>query len=271
MMGGDGRVPRAVVVLGRAGLAARGVVYMTIGALAAMAGLGLGGGKVVDQRGAVRFLAGSPFGTYLLWGVALGLAAYVLWRFSQAIIGPRDDGGTAKAIGKRLVAFGSGLAYAGIAATAFHQALGSSGGAAKGGGAQQQGAEFAMSHPLGRWIVAIVGVAVVAAGVAQFRRAYTAKFAKHLKAGAMSAAHGRWACRAGRVGYAARGVAFGIIGSFFLRAALDEKASEAGGLAQALTSLAAHPSGPALLAIVGTGLALFGVYSLIEARYRRIE
>ncbi len=271
MTSSGGRVPHAIVVLGRAGLAARGVVYITIGCLAAMAALGIGGGKVVDQRGAVRFLAGSPFGTYVLWAVALGLASYVLWRFSQGIIGPRDEAGTAKAVGKRLVAFGSGIAYAGIAATAFNQALGRSTSAAKGGATQEQGAAFALAQPLGRWIVAAVGIAIIAAGVAQFYRAYTAKFAKNLKAGDMSAARDRWVRRAGRAGYAARGVAFAIIGSFFLRAALDEKASETGGLAQALTSLAAHPSGPALLAIVGTGLAMFGIFSLFEARYRRIE
>lgn len=265
----DNEVPRPIVLLGRAGLAARGIVYVTVGLLAIMAGLGLAGGKVVDQRGAVRFLGASPFGNVVLWGIAAGLIAFVLWRLSQAIRGPQKDRGTAQAIGKRLVAFGSGLAYAGIAATAFRQALGQSVG--RGRSAQQRGAEFAMAQPLGRWIVAAIGLAVIGAALAQFYRAFTAKFARHLDEHALSPLHLRWACRTGRAGFAARGVAFALIGWFFLLAAWHENARETGGLSAALQALAGYSSGPVLLVIVGAGLALFGAYSLIEARYRRIE
>ena len=128
-----------------------------------------------------------------------------------------------------------------------------------------------MAQPLGRWIVAASGLGVIGAAIAQFYRAYTGKFAKHLQVGQMSADQGHWALHAGRAGFAARGVAFGVFGWFFVAAALHDNASEAGGLAQALQALAGQSTGPILLGVVGAGLTLFGIYSLIEARYRRIE
>ena len=108
------------------------------------------------------------------------------------------------------------------------------------------------------------------AAIAQFARAITASFTKHLRGGELSHEQEEWARRAGRAGFAARGVAFALIAWFFLQAARQHDAGEAGGLRAALQTLAAQPSGSTLLAIVGGGLALFGAYSLVEARYRRI-
>ncbi len=261
-------ISRGVVILGRVGLAARGIVYLVIGVLAAMAALGIGGGKVVDQREAVRTLGDSPFGDLVLWIVGLGLASYALWRFSQVLTGAgaSDD---AKRWRKRVVALVSGIAYAGLSITAFAQALGRS---RKGGGSssQQEGAEWLLSQPFGRWLVVIIGLIILGAAIFQFTRMVTASFAKHLQGGSLTAEQERWTRRAGRAGFGARGVAFTLIGWFFLQAGWNRDASEAGGLSAALETLAAQGSGPILLAIVGAGLAFFGVYSLIEARYRRI-
>ncbi|MGZ9130695.1 MAG: DUF1206 domain-containing protein, partial [Candidatus Binatia bacterium] len=116
------RTPRVLVALGRVGLAARGLVYITTGLFAAMAGLGLGRGKIVDKREAIGALGNSALGTSVLWAVGVGLASYVLWRFSQIIFGGRDVGDGWKRVRKRIVAAGSGLAYMGLAATAFTKA-----------------------------------------------------------------------------------------------------------------------------------------------------
>jgi hypothetical protein len=66
-------------------------------------------------------------------------------------------------------------------------------------------------------------------------------------------------------------VAFALVAWFFAQAAWQNDAGEAGGLAAALRTVAAQRSGSTLIVIVGAGLALFGAYSLIEARYRRIQ
>ena len=258
-----------LVVLGRIGLAARGVVYILVGSLAAFAGVGVGGGKVVDQRGAMRVLDESPLGHTALYAVAIGLGAYVLWRFGQVILGPSADVHGRKDLFKRIVALMSGCAYAGLSATAFAQAIGRSSG--DGGSAQRKGATWLMSQPFGQWLAVIVALIIIGVAVAQFYRAVTASFAKHLQGERLTATQELWTRRAGRAGFAARGVAFGIMGWLFLQAGLQHNARQAGGLADALQMLAAQPEGPTLLMIIGAGLAMFGVYSLIESRYRQID
>jgi hypothetical protein len=240
--GHDG--PRALVVIGRAGLAARGIVYLTVGALAAMAGLGIGNGKLVDQKGAVRALStSSPYGDVVLWVIAIGLACYVLWRFSQVVLagGPEFKG--AKGMGKRAVALVSGLAYASLSFTAFAQALGRAR-SGKGDGAQQQGAAWLISQPLGQWLVGVVAALIAGAAIAQFARAYTASFTKHLRGGGLTADQELWARRAGRAGFAARGVAFALVAWFFAQAALQNDAGEAGGLAAVLQTLRRNAPAP---------------------------
>ena len=266
----DHNVSRGLVVLGRAGLAARGVVYLTVGALAAMAGLGSANGKLADQNEALRTLGRSPFGDAVLWIVAIGLASYVLWRFGQVLFARGHESERVKRWFKRAAALGSGLAYAGLSVTAFALALGGGRGG-KGDSTQQQGAAWLMSQPAGEWLVAAVGAVIAGIAIAQFTRAITASFTKHLRGGELSHDQKQWARRAGRAGFAARGVAFALIAWFFLQAALQHDAAEAGGLGAALQTLAAHRSGSTLLTLVGAGLALFGAYSLIEARYRDIR
>jgi hypothetical protein len=265
----DQHVSRGLVVLGRAGLAARGIVYLTIGSLTAMAGLGIGNGKVTDQKDALRALGRSPFGEVVIWIVAIGLASYALWRFGQVLFVAGRESDALKRWGKRAGALGSGLAYAGLSATAFAQALGSGRGG-KGDSTQQQGAAWLLSQPAGAWLVGAVGLVIAGIAVAQFKRAYTASFTKHLRGGEMTHDQEQWAHRAGRAGFAARGVSFALVAWFFFQAALQQDAGEAGGLGAALQMVAAQKSGSTLLAIVGAGLALFGAYSLVEARYRRI-
>ncbi|CAA9212651.1 MAG: hypothetical protein AVDCRST_MAG42-40 [uncultured Chthoniobacterales bacterium] len=235
-----------------------------------MAGLGIGGGKVVDQQQAVRAIGNSPFGEGALWLVGGGLAAYALWRFAQVLMlgGSTDE--RSRKIGKRAIALISGIAYAGLASTALAQAAGRGSGRS-GSSGQESGAALLLNQPFGRWLVAAVGLAVIGAALFQFGRAWTASFSKNLRGHELSSDQAIWSRRAGRMGYAARGVAFALMGWFFLQAALQSDASEAGGLAEALRKVASQPHGQVLLAIVGAGLALFGVYSLIEARYRRIS
>jgi hypothetical protein len=244
------------------------VVFVVVGALAAMAAFGIGGGKVVDQQEAVRAMGGSPFGDSVLWFVGVGLASYALWRFAQVATVGGDNSSESHKPGKRAIALISAIAYTGLATTAFAQAAGSS---SRGRGGQAQGAAWLIAQPFGRWLVLGVGLAIVAAALFQFWRAATESFAKKLSAHELSHDQEKWSRLAGRLGYSARGVAFTLIGWFFIRAGMHDNASEAGGLSLALRTVRSQPYGDILLAVVAIGLALFGIYSLIEARYRRIS
>ena len=92
-----------------------------------------------------------------------------------------------------------------------------------------------------------------------------------LKPGEMGPGEKRWTRRAGRLGHAARGVVFLVIGVFLAQAALHSDPEEARGLGGALSALAAQPLGPYLLGLVALGLVAFGLFMFVVARYRRIE
>lgn len=108
-------------------------------------------------------------------------------------------------------------------------------------------------------------------GLFQLYRAYDAKFMEKLKPGEMGAGERTSTRRAGRIGHAARGVVFCVIGAFLVRAALQFDPSRARGLGGALSALASRPFGPYLLGAVAVGLACFGLFMFVVARYRRIE
>jgi hypothetical protein len=75
--------------------------------------------------------------------------------------------------------------------------------------------------------------------------------------------------RLGALGNVARGLVFAGVGVFMIDAAATFDAAKVKGIDATLRSFAHTPVGPLLLVIVAIGLALFGVYSLAEARWHR--
>lgn len=250
--------------LARLGYAARGVVYALVGMLAIQTAFGARGRQETDTRTALQWVAGQS--KVLLWLLALGLFGYALWRVVQAILDPEHKGTDLKGLAQRGAMLVSGVAYGGLALAAVRIASGSGGG---GGGSQGWTADL-MSRPLGRWLVALAGIAVLISGFVQLRDGWTEKFCKHLKLKEMDAREHRLARRTGKLGLIARGVVFLISGWFLLQAAWRFDPDEARGLAGALDALASQPAGAWLLGLVALGLLAFGAYSILLARYRRI-
>lgn len=256
------------VWLGRFGLAARGAVYLMLGVLAVRAGTGEGS-RATDQQGAVRALGDLPFGNAILWAIGFGLAGYVVWRLAQAFLDVDHYGRDHKGSIKRIGAFLSAVSYGALALVTVKLAAGR-GSSGSGSSSAEDQTAWLLDQPFGRTLVAAVGLIILGVALFQFYQALKAGFARRLSGQELTAAQQKWSILAGRIGHAARGVAFSLIGSFFLRAAMQSDPSEAGGLSMALTTLSRQEHGPWLLAVVGAGLGLFGVYSLIESRYRRI-
>ncbi len=250
---------RAVPVLGRIGLGARGLVYLLVGTLAILAGLGLKGGRVSDQREALAQVRHWPLGNFVLWFVALGLAAYVAWRLVQIFSADRWT--------TRLIALVSGTIYGGIVASALWPLLGY-GEPAGDNRRIEESTAWVLTHPLGWGLVVSAGVGVAIAATWQFTQAFTARFARHLRGENLSETQQRWSCWAGRVGYGVRGLAFSLVALFLLHAGLAGDAGKAGGMEEALQALAAQPLGWVWLTLAGAGLAIFGLWSMLEARYR---
>jgi hypothetical protein len=252
--------------IARFGFAARGLVYILVGVLAAGAAAGLGG-RTTDTHGAMGAVGAQPFGTAFLLVLGLGLASYALWRFIQALFDLEDKGDGLKGLAVRASYAGSGLVHAGLAFTAASLAIGLR---RHQSDPVRTWAGRLLAAPYGQWVVGAAGLAVIGVAGYQFYKAYSAKFEDKLRTAKMSARAQRWARRIGRAGLTARGITFAVIGWFLVRAALEVDPGEARGLAGALRTLARQDHGPWLLGVVALGLAAYGLLSLVDARYRRV-
>ena len=127
-----------------------------------------------------------------------------------------------------------------------------------------------MSEPFGRWLVAAVGIGVIAGGLFQIRRGWTERFRKEIRLQEMDPTERKVALNSGKLGLIARGVVFLISGGFLVQAAWRFAPRQARGLGGALAALAGQPHGAILLGLVAVGLIAFGAYSILLARYGRI-
>lgn len=253
--------------LARLGYLAKGIVYTIVGVLAVQSAFGAGG-QTTDTKGALGAIASQPFGKFLLALLTIGLVGYMIWRFVQAIQDPEHKGDDPKGLARRLGYAISGVIYASLAFTAIQLILGSGGGGSS--NSEQGWTARLLSQPFGQWLVGFVGAIIIGVGFYQIYEAYKAKFRKQMKLREMSPKEDTWATRIGRVGLAARGIVFTIIGFFLLQAARQSDPNQARGLDGALQALAQQPYGPWLLGIVALGLVAYGIHMAIQARYIRI-
>ena len=239
--------------LARIGFAARGVMYLLIGLLA------LWSGRSEDGAGALEPL-GSGLGRILLAAMALGFLGYALWRLAEAAVDSEGKGDDAKGIALRLGGAISGLVHLGLFAAAAKLALGNGGG---NGDSTRQGAAAVLDLPGGALLLGVAAAVMAVTAAAQLVRAVKASFLEPLDPRAAAQTWVEWL---GRAGYAARGIVFLMIGWFLLNAAIAQDAGEAGGIGAALKSLS-----PDMRMAIAAGLLLFGLFSLVEARFRRIS
>ncbi len=255
-------------VLVRVGLVAYGVVHILVGWLALqIAGSGLGAssdsGQEASQSGALAEIAEQPFGSVLLWAVAIGLFAMTLWQLMEAGWGHVDREPGRKRTTKRIGSVGRAVAYAFLGVAAVGVATGDSGSS---GDASEEGLTARLlSASFGRVLVIALGVAVIALGVRLVIRGIKRSFTRDLTGGVS-----RKVEILGLVGYIAKGVAFAVVGALFGWAALTYDPEKAGGLDDALRTINEAPLGPVLLALVALGLVAFGIYCFAWARRPKV-
>lgn len=257
----------AMTVLARAGLAARGVLYIVIGVLAAQIALG-SSRQQADRTGAVRLVAATPFGSVLLWLLAIGFAGLTLWQLSVAALGGpgRGDSGLAQ----RLGAFLKAVFYAVVAGSIFKYALGLGAPPSSDRQSRDLTARL-MQAPGGQALVAAAGVAVTVTGLCLAYQAWKKRFMRDLWMGPARPGTRTFVERLGQVGGMARGAVWVTAGIFLIVAAIDANPRQAKGVDSALRALAHTVMGPWLLVAVAAGLAVFGFYSFCEARWRDVR
>lgn len=255
--------------LARFGYVSVGIVYVLAGLLAAAAARGMGG-STGGQKGAFQFVLHQPFGRALLFVLAAGLLGYAAYRFASAFADAEHRGSDAKGLALRAGSAGRGAIYLGIAIEVVRLALRGRGDSAGAGDQQtRHWTARAMDMPFGRWLVGIAGLVVIGYAIYQIVKAVRGKLSKQLRLGQLDARVRRNVAAISRFGIGARGIVFLVAGGSLVVAALHHNPHAAKGTSGALQELA-HPLGGWPLVFVGFGLVAFGVYSFVNARYRRL-
>lgn len=259
-----------MTVLARFGYAARGIVYLVIGVLAVELAVGVGGGSATDQRGALQRISEQPFGKFLLAIIAIGLFGFALWSLLQAWFDTENQGTHAKGIIARLGYVVTGLSYGLLAVGALQLATGSGGTGRSTTTTAQDTTTQLLKQPFGVALVVLLGLVIIGLGGFLVYKGYSAQFKRRLNLATVTPQIRRTMIFLGQFGYIALGVVFLIIGVFLNIAAAQHDPHKAKGLDTALLELSHQPYGPFLLCVVALGLIAYGVFSFVEARYRRV-
>ncbi|GAA2530790.1 DUF1206 domain-containing protein [Pilimelia columellifera] len=254
-----------LVGLTRAGLAGFGLLHLLVAWLAWRIAAGAPA-DAGDQSGAFRALAGQPYGRVLVAAIGVGLLVMVSWQTLEATVGHHDQDGGRRVV-ERLVSAGRAVVYLYLAITAGKVVLRVASSSAD---QQQATSGELMSHDGGRWLVGAGGVALALVGLGLVVHGVSRGFEDHLDTGRMSATEQGTARVLGVLGYAAKGVAYGIAGVLLTAAAVTFDPGKARGLDAALRALAEQPHGGLLLGAVAAGLAAYAGHCFVQARYRRM-
>ncbi len=254
----------------RFGYVAKGLVYVIVGALSAMAAIGAGG-RTTGSNGAMHTILEQPFGKVLLGVVAFGLLCFGLWQVLRAVEDPDRVGCDVKGCFKRVNYFGSGLLYFLLVAGALKLIFLHVGGDGTGDANAKSWTATIMAYPFGRLVVGAIGISIAIYGLFNLFFAHRAQLQDQVMLERMGTEGHRWARIVGRFGIAARGIVFILIGWFFIAAAYHLDAARARGIGGALAAVEQQSYGPAMLGIVAVGLIAYGVFQFILARYRVIR
>src|SRR6478609_7745307 len=150
--------------IGRVGLVGQGVVATIVGLLAIRIAMG-DKDQAATSEGAVAWLADQPLGKFLLVALTIALFALALWRFLCAAMGDPVEGSEPK---DRLKYAVLGVIYLllavatlGVTVANWTGSATTAGSANSGDQGSQQATSTLFAWPAGRWLVGVLGVAVI--------------------------------------------------------------------------------------------------------------
>lgn len=252
-------------LVARGGLIAYGVVHLMIGWLAVQIAWSASDSKSADTSGALKTLASQPFGRILLWLVAVGLVALALWQASEAIWGYRNRD-AAERVRKQVTSAASAVIYAALGFSAASVALGSGSSSSQ---SQKQATSGVLAWPGGRVIVVVAGLFIIGVGVVHVVKGVKKSFAEEIDTSSMSPVARKGVAQLGQIGYVAKGVALGLVGGLLSYATLTLDRQKQG-LDGAMQTILAQPFGRFLLTAAALGFVAFGVFAILQSRYRRM-
>ena len=254
--------------LARVGLIAYGVVHLLVAWLALQLAWWGGSGESADQSGAMSTLADSPIGKPLLWVIAVGLIALAAWQAAEVLRWRSGWSASGKARMKALQKSGTALVksaiYIALAVLAIRFATGSGQSSSE---SQQDATAGVLGWPGGQFIVGAAGLILLGSGAWHVKKGITKSFLKQIDTTEASAKALRLVTRLGQVGFPGKGIALAGVGALLVWAAVTFDPSKAQGLDGALRSILDLPFGQILLTLVALGIAAFGAYLFVRARY----
>lgn len=256
----------SLTLLARVGLVAYGIVHLVIGGLALQIAWGASAGSSADVSGALRTVADQPLGKIVLLLGAVGLGALALWQASEVIWGYRELHGL-KRIQKQISSGAKAVIFAALGISAASVALGLGSSSSQ---SQQQATSGVLAWPGGSVIVVGAGLLILAVGVITVIKGLRKSFAEEIDTSSMSKVGREFVLRVGQLGYVAKGLALGVVGVLLGNATLIFRRQEAPGLDGALHMIVAQPFGRILLTAMAVGFAVFGLFALLQSRYRRM-
>jgi hypothetical protein len=245
----------------RVGLVAYGIVHLLIAWVAVQLAFGSDQGSA-SSTGALSQLAKAPLGDLLLYVVAAGFAALVVWQLVEAAVGHRHSEGRKRVL-RRAGAVFRAVVYAALGWSALKIAIG----AGSDGGSTDTLTSRVMSMPGGPLLVAAVGLAVLGVGCRLIYRGLSEGFTDDLKLNGQIGGTGRATVTLGKIGHVAKGLAFFVVAGLFLWAAWTHDPSKSGGLDQALHKLLEQPYGVPVILALGAGIGCYALFAFAWARH----
>ncbi len=257
---GTSETARKVVLLG---WAAKGVVYVMLAYLVLQLAFG-SAAEEASTTGALKAIAATSPGKLAIIVLGVGLLMFAVGRVLEVttLAGPDID---AKDKVKAAVL---AVLYTSLALTAFR--IVQQAGAGSGGSSEQKSSAFLLGLPAGRWIVGIVGLAIIAYGAVEAYKGVKQDFLGTLRTGEMSPGVRSAAPKIGTAAYLTKGFIAALLGYFFLQSAVSYNPDEAKGLDAALGEIAQQSWGPIVLTLVAIGLLAYGAFAFLESRYRKV-
>lgn len=255
---------KTTTILAQAGLGTKGAVYILMGILAAFTIFGMG--QKADSTDVLYFIAQQAFGKILLVAVGVGLGAYSLYRFYQAIKGTDDWGNDLRGLGVRAGFFLGGLIYSLTTFSAFKIFL-------RGNTDEQQTSmliEQVLELPYGQVMIYILSISILGRAIFDASIGWSKLHKKKVSDEKLSETGKKVLTRVARIGFSARAIVFTIIAFLLFRAAYFLNPNEAGGTKEAFSWLQ-NELGTVVFSLIGLGLAAYGLFMLIRARYPHMD
>ena len=240
------------------GLVSYGLVHLLLAWLAGK--VAIGGGGDASSQGAMKEVAKQPLGAALLWIMAVGLFSLVIWQILEAIVG-HEESDRRRRITRRLSSIGRAIVYAALGVIAVRVAIGSGSSSGK---AEDTLSARLMELPAGRFLVAAVGIGVIAVGVSPDRERHPAQVhpARPRRSapavGGLARDRGLGRPRASRSGPSAGSSAWRRSPTTPRRPAAWTRPSPPSGTSR---------SDRVLLFAIAVGIAAFGIYCFFWARH----